>query len=237
MTVTWRDPGSGRRVAFIALMLLWLVYLQQAGIVLVNDDDAIAYAYHYGTLLGVAGLWVLGWSWLTGSRQGRHHLAEHLGLGAAFLAINDAILGWLIPWLFFIVGWPWHVYFYWALLAVLLAAIALAHLRIAYARLSGALLLVWALVSLCGAFWLATYIGFQRANAPWILPYYANLYDPRLMIRPAGDLDSTLKDLWRGDWSATGKTGQESARTVSKSEHPPTPLVPPGLRDQHEQDQ
>lgn len=236
MTGAWHDPGVGRRVAFIALMLLWLVYLWQAGIVPVNDDDAIAYAYHYGTLFGVAGLWVLGWAWLTASRQGRHRLAEHLTLAVAFLAINDAILGWLIPWLFFIVGWAWQVYLYWALLVLLLAAVSLGHLRMAYARLSAPLLLAWVVVSLSGGFWLATYIGFQRANAPWILPYYANLYDPRLMIRPAGDLDGTLKDLWRGDGAAAGMAEQEAAQTASNPAQTRAPLVPPGLRDQHEQE-
>jgi hypothetical protein len=108
----------------------------------------------------------------------------------------------LLPWLFYVFGWPWPALFMKMLWFALLCATALANLRIATLRLDAVRISLWLATSVTAGllFFLQVWAEANDSDALKKLPYETNIYPPLLLKHPSADLDSGLKELWQKDW-------------------------------------
>lgn len=147
-------------------------------------------------------IWVTAWAVMTHCRQGRNRLAEHTGLAATFALIDVAVLGNVLPWTFFAMGWAWPASLYVMSHTALITLAGLLHLRLAYQGLNRTRWALWLLASTLALSVMAArqWAEYNSQAALVQLNYQPNIYPATLIRMPEHGLEDGLKAIWSRDW-------------------------------------
>jgi hypothetical protein len=179
------------------LVMLWQIYQWQAQ----ESDIAWMTKLAVNNIKEVA-VWIAAWAWISHVQTGRARLAEHILVVAGACLFDEVILTLVLPWMFFMFGWPWPALAMKMLWFVGLCLTALMNLKIASIRLDGVRVGLWLAASVTAGllFFLQSWADDNDSEALKKLPYETNIYPPLWLKTPAADLETGLKELWGKDW-------------------------------------
>lgn len=172
----------------LLLAVFWvLAQVTLHGLSLTSDTDSVLVMRHRVHALTLVVVWIVAWTLLDHILTRQAHIRVHLTLGLLLGVAETLVSVVALPFLFFVLDWPWQADLYDIGLVAVAGLVALGHVR----QISGGLPrpALLAIISLAGLsmslVWLS---ALENANdqTEW-LPYEANLYDGRWVV-PDEDL-------------------------------------------------
>lgn len=163
-----------------------------------NTDPAI-FAQQFAERLAIMSAWVAAWSWISHVARGRAQVSRHIAVTAAAGLIDVSLLIVAMPWLFFALAWPWPHAFNDITRAVLVIAVSLLQLRLAWGLLNRRLVSLWAMAG-CVALVCAGLNNWADQNGTESLsdlPYQVNIYPAYWVMPPEPNLDKGLDALFK----------------------------------------
>lgn len=150
-------------------------------------------------------LWIMAWSWVTTVQQGQTQLNEHTRIAAATALGEAVLLGYVLPWILFGLGWPWPAGLYTLGQTMLMALATLFHLRQVCRPWHTRHLVGWAAVTSLAMALTVAYVWAETHNEQALkqLPYTPNIYPAYGLPLPAHGLEGGLEELWNKGWSGT----------------------------------
>jgi hypothetical protein len=166
--------------------------------------DPAFFAKTFAQRLAWMSVWVAAWSWVSYSVLGRGQIRQNIAITAAAGLLDVTVLVLAVPWLFFVMGWPWPHAFHEIMRTVLVILVALVQLRMVCGFFNQRLVLVWAIagsISL-GVIGLQNWAEQNDTASLKSLPYEGNIY-PAYWVAPApSSLDRGLDELWeKAGWA------------------------------------
>lgn len=142
--------------------------------------------------------WVAAWSWVSHVARGQALVSQHIAVTAAAALLDLCLLIIAVPWTFFALGWPWPNGLHEISRALLVSALALVQLQMAWGWLDKRLVSLWALAAsmTLALVSLNNWADRNDTDALRDLPYEVNVY-PAYWVAPVQqDLDQGLDELW-----------------------------------------
>jgi hypothetical protein len=158
-------------------------------------------------------LWVAAWTWITKVHRGKLLLAEHLCIAACFAFLDAAVLSALMPWIFFVAGWPWPIGLDEINRALMISVAALTHVKwVSRTGLSSKIMLLWAAASSIAIALVAANIWAENNDAEAVnrLGYLSNIYPPVLLSPPSHNVETGLRLMWDRPWGDEKPSEQKS---------------------------
>ena len=161
--------------------------------------DPAFFANTFAQRLAWMSVWVAVWSWFSYSVKGHAQIRQNITLVAAAGLVDVIIHLLAVPWLFFVMGWPWPNAFHEILRTVLVILVALVQLRLVWGFLNKRLVLLWTLAG-CVALGVIGMQNWAEQNdtaSLKSLPYEGYLYPAYWVIPAEPSLDMGLDELWK----------------------------------------
>ena len=166
--------------------------------------DPAFFAKTFAQRLAWMSLWVSAWSWVSYSVHGRGQIRQNIAITAAAGLLDVTVLVLAVPWLFFVMGWPWPHAFHEIMRTVLVILVALVQLRVVWGFLNNQLVLVWAIAGsiALGVIGLQNWAEQNDTASLKSLPYEGNIYPPYWVAPAPSSLDRGLDELWeKAGWA------------------------------------
>lgn len=166
--------------------------------------DSAFFAKTLAQRLACMSAWVAAWSWVSYSVFGRAQISQNIAITAAAGLIDVAVLIVALPWLFFVMGWPWPHSFHEIMRTVLVILVALVQLRMVWCLLDKQLVLVWAMGGslAMGVMGLQNWAEQNDTASLKRLPYEGNIYPAYWVAQVPASLDRGLDELWeKAGWN------------------------------------
>lgn len=163
-----------------------------------QDTDTAFFLQRFSDRLAIMCAWVAAWSWIGFVARGDAKVSQHISVTALAGLIDVCLLNMAMSWLFFAMGWPWPNSFHELTRYVLVVAIALGQLRMAWGTLTNRLVLFWAMAG-CATLTYVCAINWAEQNGTEslkTLPYQVNIYPANWTAPAEPSLDRGLDQLW-----------------------------------------
>jgi len=161
-------------------------------------------------------LWVSGWAWVTYIQRGKTHLAAHILIACFASFLQAAVLSALLPWIFFVAGWPWPLVMDDLPKTMLICLAALLHLKWALNEgITRKVLFLWVIATASAVSLVLAHVWANNNDSSAIsrLSYVPNIYPATLLSTPKHNIEDGLKDMWSRSW------GDEPSKSSTPQHH------------------
>lgn len=164
----------------------------------IETTDLAFFAKRFARDAAFMALWVTAWSWLSWQHTGRARVLTHLCITLAAGLFETLVVAVAVPWLFFVLAWPWPHGLGDLNRAGLILGVGLLQWRVACGQFGARQAAQWlALLTLAvGLTLLLIWAERNDGESLTRLPFEPNIYPPQWVAPPGQDLDQALKSLW-----------------------------------------